>query len=89
MMNEGFPTGTIDIDGLLKSPESRVVDYKATNYNTSDEKQKRNFAKDVASLANTPREGDAYLVLGVKKKETGAMIYGDSTKRSTIMNCRA
>ena len=71
-MNEGFSTGTVDIDRLLRSPESRVVDYKATIYNTSDEKQKRNFAKDVASLANTPREGDAYLVLGVKKNRDGS-----------------
>ena len=54
MLNEGFPTSSVDIDGLLRSPESRVVDFKATNYNTSDERQKRNFAKDVASLANTP-----------------------------------
>lgn len=72
MMNEGFSTGYIDIDGLLRSPESRVVDYKATMYNISDEKQKRNFAKDVASLANTPRNGDAYLVLGVKKNRDGS-----------------
>ena len=71
MRNEQFPPGTVDIDGLLRSPESRVVDFKATNYNTSDEKQKRNFAKDVASLANTPRDGAAYLVLGVKKELDG------------------
>ena len=58
MMNKGFPAGIVDIEGLLRIPESWVIDYKATNYNTSDEKQKRNFAKDVASLANTPREGD-------------------------------
>ncbi len=72
MANEGFPTGVVDIEGLLRSPESCVVDYKATSYNTSNERQKRNFAKDVASLANTPREGDAYLVLGVKKNRDGS-----------------
>ena len=72
MTNDGISIGTVDIDGLLSSPESRVVDYKATMYNISDEKQKRNFAKDVASLANTPREGNAYLVLGVKKNRDGS-----------------
>ena len=72
MMKEEFPTGIVDIDGILRFPESRVIDYKATNYNISDEKQKRNFAKDVASLANTPRESDAYLILGVKKNSDGS-----------------
>ncbi len=36
------------------------------------DERKRNFAKDLASLANTPRSEDAYLVLGVKKEPDGA-----------------
>ena len=71
MTSEGFLSGTVDIDALLKSPESDMRDFKATSYNISDKNQKRNFAKDVASLANTPREGDAYIILGVKKYRDG------------------
>ena len=56
---------------LLQRPESSTLDFKATSYDLSDSRQKRNFAKDIASLANTPREDDAYLILGVKKFSDG------------------
>ena len=72
MTSEEFLSGIVDVDGLLKSPEGETLDFKATSYNISDKKQKRNFAKDVACLANTPREGNAYIVLGVKKHRDGS-----------------
>ena len=56
---------------LLQQPESRTLDFKATSYDLANRRQKRNFAKDIASLANTPREVDAYLILGVKKFPDG------------------
>ena len=56
---------------MLQRPEGRTLDFKATSYDLSDGRQKRNFAKDIASLANTPREGDAHLILGVKKFHDG------------------
>ena len=37
----------------------------------SKRRQRRDFAKDLASMANTPREGDAHIVLGVKKHLDG------------------
>lgn len=64
-------TENIDIASLLKRPEGETLDFKATNYNLSDRKSKRSFAKDLASLANTPREGDAYLILGVEEQSDG------------------
>ena len=51
--------------------KAKTVDFKATCYPLSDPRKKRDFAKDLASLANTPREGDAYIVLGVKKRSDG------------------
>ena len=64
-------TETVDIVALLELPESEVLDFKATSYDLSNPRKKRDFAKDLASLANTPREGDAYIVLGVKKYPDG------------------
>ena len=52
-------TEPIDISSLLKRPEGETLDFKANNYDLSDRKSKRSFAKDLASLANTPRKGDA------------------------------
>ena len=63
---------SIDIASLLKLPESETLDFKSTSYDLSDKRKKRDFAKDIASLANTPREGDAYIVLGVKKGRDGS-----------------
>ena len=61
-----------DIPSLLKRPEGSTLDFKARGYDLSDDRQKRDFAKDLASLANTPRDGSAYIVLGVKKHLDGS-----------------
>ena len=70
--SETSMTENIDIASLLKRPEGETLDFKATNYNLSDSKSKRSFAKDLTSLANTPRDGDAYLILGVKEQGDGS-----------------
>ena len=62
----------VDIEELLYLPESETIDFKATSYDLSSDRKKRDFAKDIASLANTPRQGNAYLVLGVKKHPDGS-----------------
>ena len=62
----------IDIASLLERPEGETIDFKATSYALSDKRKKRDFAKDIACFANTPREGDAHIVLGVKKKHDGS-----------------
>ena len=63
----------VDFASLLGRPEGETIDFKAVNYALSDPRKKRDFAKDLASLANTPREGDAYIVLGVKKLLDGSV----------------
>ena len=60
-----------DIASLLNQSEGPTLDFKATGYDLSDDRQKRDFAKDLASLSNTPRDGDAKIVLGVKKHHDG------------------
>ena len=61
-------TEAVDLTLLLKRPEGETLDFKATTYDLSNWRKKRDFAKDLACLANTPREGDAYIILGVKKR---------------------
>ena len=65
-------TDAIDLLGLLERPEDETLDFKAKSYDLKDMEQKRSFAKDLASLTNTPRDRTAYLVLGVKKHLDGS-----------------
>ena len=62
---------SIDVQSLFPLPESETLDFKAEAYELSDREKKAEFAKDLMCLANTPREGDAYLVLGVEKHLDG------------------
>ena len=62
----------LDLPALLERPEGETLDFKEKSYDLSDKKQKRNFAKDLASLVNTPRAGRAYIVLGVQKQFDGS-----------------
>ena len=63
-----------DLASLLQRPESETLDFKANGYDPSDNRKKRDFAKDLASLANTPREGSAHIVLDVKKRRDGSFV---------------
>ena len=57
---------------LLNRPESEMLDFKAKCYELSNGQHKQAFAKDLASMANTPREEDSHIVLGVKKRLDGS-----------------
>ena len=61
----------VEMKELLDLPESETIDFKANSYDLSNPRKKRDFAKDLASLANTPREGNAHIVMGVKKYPDG------------------
>lgn len=52
-------------------------DTRSKTPSLSRDERKRDFAKDLASLANTPRSEDAHLVLGVKKDpDTSTTLWG-------------
>jgi len=61
-----------DVSTLLNCPEGTTLDFKAKGYDVSNRQDRRAFAKDLASLVNTPREDDAHIVLGVKKHLDGS-----------------
>ena len=55
---------------LVALQESDVLDFKRDAYNLSEESKKLELVKDVMCMYNTPREGDAYIILGVKEHKT-------------------
>lgn len=66
-----LPMDTELFESLLSKPESSTLDFKATGYNFSDSEQQLCFAKDILCMANSPRPGDAYIILGIKRKPDG------------------
>ena len=67
---------------LLARPEAETLDFKQRDYDLSDQEKRGEFIKDVLSMANTPREGDAHIVLGVRwSAAAGSVIAGLSSQR--------
>ena len=60
------------IDSLLNKPsEDTTVDFKSKIPRLDNDHFKAKFIKDILSLANTPREGSAYILWGVKARQDG------------------
>lgn len=57
---------------LLKQSESEILDFKAEPHRIDIERDKSKFIKDILAMANTPREGCAYIIIGVKKHKDGS-----------------
>ena len=55
------------IKNLLNRQESDDLDYKSGQYNFSNEHGKSKFIKDIVAMANTPRSGPAYILVGVQE----------------------
>jgi len=51
---------------LLKEDEGPCLDFKSEPYRLDTNYFKAVFIKDIVSMANTPREGSAYIVIGVR-----------------------
>ncbi len=56
---------------LLAQPEGPQIDFKRDPYRLQEEEGRADFIKDVLSMANTPRETDSYIVLGIKAHSDG------------------
>ena len=53
------------LSSLLRGTEDNLLDFKQRQYKFETERQKSGFIKDIISMANTPREFSAYIVVGV------------------------
>lgn len=54
-----------ELQRLLARPEGETLDFKRADYDFSTAEKRGEFIKDILSMANTPRDGDAHIVLGV------------------------
>ena len=67
---------------LLERPEGETLDFKQVDYDFAKADQQNEFAKDILSMANTPRDGDAHIVLGVRwNPGEGSTIVGLMSQR--------
>lgn len=66
-----------EFERLLPRAEAETLDFKQDSYDFSNSEKRGEFIKDVLSMANTPREGDAHIVLGVCwSAEAGSTVTG-------------
>ena len=56
------------VDKLLEGQESDVLDFKGGQYDFTDAQGKSKFIKDIVAMANTPRSGPAYILVGVHER---------------------
>lgn len=56
------------IDTLLKRQEADDLDFKSEQYRLDNNQKKSQFIKDIVAMANTPRAGSAYIVIGVAER---------------------
>jgi len=60
------------IDKLLTRSEGKDLDFKSVPIITNNQKDKARFIKNLICMANTPREGSAYIISGVVCKQDGS-----------------
>ena len=56
------------LNQILARMESDNVDFKRDQYHLESDQQKSAFVKDILCMANTPRSGSAYIVIGASTK---------------------
>ena len=82
------------ITDLLGRMESDDLDFKTDQYHLLNADGQSKFIKDILAMANTPRPGPAYIVLGVCEESgratevTGVTGHPDEAKLGTIVNGR-
>ena len=62
------------VNELLERHESDDLDFKSGPYSFRDDRGKSKFIKDIVAMANTPRNGPAYILVGVQ--EQAGKIFG-------------
>ena len=56
------------IENLLNRQESDDLDFKSGQYDFNNNRGKSKFIKDVIAMVNTPRNGPAYIIVGVEEE---------------------
>jgi hypothetical protein len=75
-----------EFERLLARSEGETLDFKRDSYDLSTQEGRGEFTKDLLSMANTPRDGDAHIVLGVRwSAADGSEIIGLSSQRDDAL----
>lgn len=64
-----------ELRNLLSEPESPRLDFKRDAPKLDNEGFRASFIKDVLAMANTPREGTAYIIYGVDLQPDGSKVW--------------
>jgi len=67
-----FMMSVPEFESLLRRSEGETLDFKASGYDLSSDHGKFSLVKDVISMANTPRDEDSFVIIGVKRKADGS-----------------
>lgn len=59
------------IQQLLSQSEGPTLDFKEEPHGIANDGKKAEFIKDILAMANTPRENDSYIIIGVRKTQDG------------------
>lgn len=71
-----------ELSELLRRSESETLDFKQDDYDLSIAEKRGEFIKDILAMANTPRDTDSHIVLGVQwNAENGSAVIGLSAQR--------
>ena len=79
---------------LLNSQESDRLDFKSHQYDLTCKDGKSKFIKDIAAMANTPRDSAAYIVVGIEEQAgkvtgiTGVTEHPDEAELGRIVSAR-
>ncbi len=82
------------LDELLHQQESDILDFKSAQYCLDDAKGKSKFIKDIAAMVNTPRDGPAYILVGVQEQSgrvtatPGVAYHPDESELGRIIQSR-
>jgi hypothetical protein len=60
-----------EFEALLTRAEGETTDFKAAVYDLSNDAGRLSLVKDVICMANTPRDEESVIILGVKKHADG------------------
>ena len=82
------------VANLLNRQESDDLDFKSGPYNLDNHRGKSKFIKDIVAMANTPRNGPAYILVGVQERSgkvrgtTGVSCHPDEAMLGGIVSGR-
>lgn len=64
------------VEGLLYQSEGEALDFKEKQYSFigATDEQKSELLKDILAFANSWRQGDAYILIGIKEVVSGRHI---------------